>query len=218
MHPFQRWGKRGSREMKGLAEATEPGSGEAWRQPQTHMQDIHTHTTVQDSLTAQAREHPGLREIPRLWLSEPDKIAREREIISCVTGARSLLFFHLLHSHVKHKARVIGQSSERRWGLGMPREPGRESQGTGWGHSSPFIRLLPWATVGEASLKSTTEVVNLGACPANTLGTIFPPPQRLLVPCSFFPAEKESKNLVPFQNLNTGKNVLLLCRASPHFP
>lgn len=100
--------------MKELAEATESGSGDTGKQSRTLTQDTYTCTTVKDSLTSQAQEHPGLREIPHLWLSEPDKTAREMGIISCVTGARSLLSFHLSHSHVRHKARVIGQSSERR--------------------------------------------------------------------------------------------------------
>lgn len=141
-------------------------------QPQTLKQDTYACTTVKDSLFAQTHEHPGFREIPVLWLSG------NNWFLSCMTGASSLLSFHLLHDHVRHKARVKGHSPGCRWVLlGMPRGPGKEWQGTGWSLSSNQPASLGYCKrrlIG--SLETLAEVADLGACPANTLGTISPPP------------------------------------------
>lgn len=124
-----------------------------------------------------------------------------------MAGASRLLSFHLLHSHGRHKpgsevtVQVAGEA------LGCPEDQAGNDRKLD--RDYPLVHVLPWATVREASLETAAELADLGACPANTLGTIFPPPQGWLVPCNFLLADKESQNLVPFQNLHSKKALLL---------
>lgn len=111
-----------------------------------------------------------------------------------MTGVSCLLSFHLLHSHGRHKpeSEVTEAAGEA---LGCPEDQAGSDRKLD--RDYPLARVLPWATVREASLETAAEVADLGACPANTLGTVSPPPQGWLVLCNFLLADKESRNLVP---------------------